>query len=77
MLSPFFAFVNSARDPKPEEFLYPMLNLQLYSNGTVDFFSVGDLETVCNIDVTYFPFDYQHCMIKIESWSHEGKIVSI
>ena len=35
------------------------------------------MQTSCEVDVTYFPFDSQACYILIESWSYDGASVKL
>lgn len=36
-----------------------------------------DLQSSCTIDVTYFPFDQQTCIMKFGSWTFNGDQVSL
>ena len=44
--------------------------VQLYSNGTVEWLPGQNLEFVCDIDTTYFPFDTQECELFIITWGY-------
>lgn len=38
---------------------------------------IYDLQSSCTIDVTYFPFDQQTCIMKFGSWTFNGDQVSL
>ena len=37
----------------------------------------GNLATTCELDMTYYPFDRQHCKIELENWSYDGRHVNL
>ncbi|XP_077996027.1 neuronal acetylcholine receptor subunit beta-4-like [Glandiceps talaboti] len=50
-----------------------MMNMALvYNDGTVFWVPPAIYKSSCQIDVSYFPFDEQHCKMKFGSWSHDG-----
>ena len=44
----------------------------VYADGTVTYNFPTVLQSVCRVDVTYFPLDLQICTLKFGSWSHSG-----
>ena len=38
---------------------------------------IASLQSSCTIDVTYFPFDQQTCIMKFGSWTFTGDQVSL
>lgn len=42
--------------------------VRLRSDGDIEWNAPGVIRSTCNIDVTYFPFDYQLCYIHIERY---------
>ena len=50
--------------------------VQIYYNGRTKWFAPTNVKTVCKIDITYFPFDDQHCKLVFGSWTYAGKISS-
>lgn len=44
----------------------------LFYDGTVFWPPPTQLRSTCKTDVTYFPFDSQHCAIKFGSWTYHG-----
>nr|KAG5705232.1 hypothetical protein BaRGS_011258 [Batillaria attramentaria] len=70
---PKIAVQNSQKELKPigEEYVQIVL---LY-NGSTFWVPAERFETSCSVDVTYFPFDTQHCMWKIFNW--EGGVNEI
>ena len=49
----------------------------LKSDGSVFYSTAGTSSTLCNLDMTYFPFDLQMCFIHIESWTYSIKQMKI
>ncbi|VDN82010.1 unnamed protein product [Brugia pahangi] len=49
----------------------------LFYDGTVFWPPPTQLRSTCKTDVTYFPFDSQHCSIKFGSWTYHGLQVDI
>ena len=44
----------------------------IYSDGSVSLGCPLILESVCAINIEYFPFDTQNCQLKIGSWTYNG-----
>ena len=44
------------------------------SDGKTTLYPGGDFAMYCNFDLTYFPFDEQHCIIKIGAWSSNSEV---
>ena len=42
-------------------------------NGTCNWVPPGMFKSTCSIDITWFPFDEQHCMLKFGSWTYDGR----
>ena len=42
------------------------------SDGTVLYIPVGRTKSTCSIDITFFPFDEQTCILKFGSWTYDG-----
>uniref|UniRef100_F1LEK9 Neuronal acetylcholine receptor subunit alpha-10 n=1 Tax=Ascaris suum TaxID=6253 RepID=F1LEK9_ASCSU len=49
----------------------------VFYDGTVFWPPPTQLRSTCKIDVTYFPFDSQHCALKFGSWTYHGFQVDI
>lgn len=47
------------------------------NDGTLFWYSPVKIKTSCKIDITYFPFDTQTCMLKFGLWTYDGSKVDI
>lgn len=45
-------------------------DVQITYRGSIFWQIGGKLQTFCQLDMTYFPFDHQLCLITLGSWSH-------
>lgn len=73
---PDITLYNNANDnyDKEKEEYY---GLTINSNGNVGWFYPTIFKSSCTIDVTYFPFDDQKCILKFGSWSYHGLSLDI
>lgn len=51
-------------------------NILVYSTGKIMWIPLTIFQSSCNVDVTYFPFDQQMCIMKFGSWTYHGDEVS-
>ncbi|KRY30972.1 Neuronal acetylcholine receptor subunit alpha-10 [Trichinella spiralis] len=51
------------------------LNVRVNSDGVVRYYVPFTTTSLCPIDVKYFPFDKQHCVIKFGSWANTADSV--
>lgn len=49
----------------------------IYSYGLVEWIPPAIYQSSCMIDVTYFPFDQQKCVMKFGSWTYNGDEVAL
>ncbi|OAF68054.1 hypothetical protein A3Q56_04206 [Intoshia linei] len=47
------------------------------SGGNVLWIPQGMFKSTCAIDIKYFPFDTQICVLKFGSWSHDGRTLDL
>lgn len=47
----------------------------VYHNGLVEWKPPAIYKSSCEIDVEYFPFDEQTCVMKFGSWTYDGNKV--
>ncbi|XP_023240037.1 acetylcholine receptor subunit beta-like 1 isoform X1 [Centruroides sculpturatus] len=52
-------------------------NVLIYNSGQVMWVPPAIYQSSCTIDVTYFPFDQQRCVMKFGSWTFNGDQVSL
>jgi len=50
---------------------YMPTNAMVHSNGQVFWAPPARLRSSCKVDVTYFPFDQQTCLMKFGSWTYD------
>ncbi|XP_065337703.1 neuronal acetylcholine receptor subunit alpha-7 isoform X8 [Cloeon dipterum] len=47
-------------------------NVVVRNNGSCLYVPPGIFKSTCKIDITWFPFDDQHCDMKFGSWTYDG-----
>lgn len=50
-------------------------NIVVKHNGSCLYVPPGIFKSTCKIDITWFPFDDQHCEMKFGSWTYDGNQV--
>ncbi|GBP77221.1 Neuronal acetylcholine receptor subunit alpha-7 [Eumeta japonica] len=50
-------------------------NVVVRNNGSCLYVPHGIFKSTCKIDITWFPFDDQHCDMKFGSWTYDGNQV--
>ena len=63
-------FVNCSADGNYEVTL--MTKATIYYNGAVYWQPPAIYKSSCLIDVEYFPYDIQSCVLKMGSWTYDG-----
>ncbi|CAD5122172.1 DgyrCDS10618 [Dimorphilus gyrociliatus] len=48
-------------------------DVQITYQGSIFWLIGGKLQTFCQLDMTYFPFDHQLCLITLGTWSHSTR----
>lgn len=51
-------------------------NVVVRNNGSCLYVPPGIFKSTCKIDITWFPFDDQHCDMKFGSWTYDGNQVA-
>lgn len=46
-------------------------------DGTNSWYAPTQIQSICKIDITYFPFDEQHCKLVFGSWTYTGNAVNL
>ncbi|XP_050419433.1 neuronal acetylcholine receptor subunit alpha-10 isoform X2 [Patella vulgata] len=59
-------------DVKPIESSYVSTNMIVTSDGNVTWLSMVIFKSSCSIDVKYFPFDEQSCLMSFSSWTFDA-----
>ncbi|XP_002741797.2 neuronal acetylcholine receptor subunit alpha-2-like [Saccoglossus kowalevskii] len=54
-----------------------MAMANVFSNGTVQWVPPAIYKSSCRINVEYFPFDEQVCLLKFGSWTYDGTVVDL
>ena len=49
-----------------------MTKATVYNNGAVVWQPPAIYKSSCAIDVEFFPYDIQNCMLKMGSWTYDG-----
>ena len=55
---------------------YPV-NMVLYSDGTLTQTPPGIFTSSCPIDIKWFPFDDQGCILQFGSWTYDGTKIDL
>ncbi|KAK4469178.1 hypothetical protein MN116_006756 [Schistosoma mekongi] len=50
---------------------------RIFSDGNVLWNPMGIFKSTCSVDIKYFPFDRQKCVLKFGPWSYDGFRVNI
>ncbi|XP_071502940.1 neuronal acetylcholine receptor subunit alpha-3-like isoform X2 [Diadema antillarum] len=54
-----------------------MAKALVYSDGTVYWLPPAIYKSSCKINVRYFPFDQQQCIMKFGSWTYDGSLIDL
>lgn len=54
-----------------------LTKVQLFSDGTIQWFAPTEVKSICKIDITYFPFDTQVCTMVFGSWTFTGSFLNL
>ena len=52
-------------------------DMVLWANGLINWMPAVSLRTVCDVDLTEWPFDEQTCSFRFASWTYEGSAMNI
>lgn len=50
--------------------------INVHSDGTNEWFAPTEIKSICPIEITYFPFDYQKCYLKFGSWTYSRSFLN-
>ena len=68
----WYIFYSSVDETKPGTTIFPETNAIVTSNGNILWIVPAMIKSSCKIDIAYFPFDEQRCIIKFASWTYDG-----
>ncbi|XP_077995271.1 neuronal acetylcholine receptor subunit beta-2-like [Glandiceps talaboti] len=71
---PDILLYNNADGPYNVEF---MTNALVSNDGTVDWVPPAIYKSSCKINIAFFPFDEQTCIMKFGAWTHDGYTVDL
>ncbi|XP_071964744.1 acetylcholine receptor subunit alpha-like 1 [Antedon mediterranea] len=54
-----------------------MTKCLVYSNGLIYWLPPAIYKSSCQINVRYFPFDEQRCIMKFGSWTYDGSLIDL
>ncbi|XP_072051069.1 neuronal acetylcholine receptor subunit alpha-3-like [Amphiura filiformis] len=54
-----------------------MVKALLYYSGYIYWLPPAIYKSSCKIDVRYFPFDQQECIMKFGSWTYDGNLIDL
>ena len=49
----------------------------VYANGTINWQPPAVYKSACNIEIQYFPFDEQKCVLKFGSWTYDASKIDL
>ncbi|XP_013789590.2 neuronal acetylcholine receptor subunit alpha-7-like isoform X1 [Limulus polyphemus] len=52
-------------------------NVVVQHNGSCSYIPPGIFKSTCKIDITWFPFDDQKCVMKFGSWTYDGNALDL
>ncbi|XP_057683232.1 cholinergic receptor, nicotinic, alpha 11 isoform X2 [Corythoichthys intestinalis] len=52
-------------------------NVLVNSSGFAEYLPPGIFMSTCNVDVRWFPFDIQKCVLKFGSWTYDGLLLDL
>ena len=53
------------------------MNMVVYNDGTLTQLPPGIFTSSCPIDIKWFPFDDQTCIMKFGSWTYDGTKIDL
>ena len=56
---------------------YMPTNAMVHSDGMVFWAPPARLRSSCKVDITFFPFDQQTCLLKFGSWTYDQAQVGL
>uniref|UniRef100_A0A914I1M8 Uncharacterized protein n=1 Tax=Globodera rostochiensis TaxID=31243 RepID=A0A914I1M8_GLORO len=59
------------------EYLNEMSTASVTYDGNISLSMAGIFKSSCELDVRFYPFDFQNCLMKFASWSYDGTKIDI
>ncbi|XP_013409593.1 neuronal acetylcholine receptor subunit alpha-10 isoform X2 [Lingula anatina] len=74
---PDIALQNSASEIYHSSFQDSKFRISIWNTGNILWIPGGKFFTNCELDITYFPFDDQKCMLHFTNWAYTGLQVNL
>ncbi|XP_077987841.1 neuronal acetylcholine receptor subunit alpha-7-like isoform X2 [Glandiceps talaboti] len=66
---------NIAKEDNENFMLDVKTNMIIDSTGDIDWSALVIMKTFCPVNIFYFPFDTQECIMKFGSWQHDARFI--
>uniref|UniRef100_A0A915LW70 Neurotransmitter-gated ion-channel ligand-binding domain-containing protein n=1 Tax=Meloidogyne javanica TaxID=6303 RepID=A0A915LW70_MELJA len=60
-----------------QQYLNEMTTAGVVYDGNISLSMAGIFKSSCALDVRFYPFDFQNCLMKFASWAYDGTKIDI